>query len=294
MLYKEHIEIDAVTSGIGTFSSQLMTVFGANTYLETFDTTSTYTPVRGSMIESSYANTVLVAMSSNGGGNSLIFSWQLPSNIYAGNYIETISSQKANNFERYTDEDGELGSFTLHMFDNLSTGDTTETQFLATADAYPNTSTSYINNDLITNDSSFILSKDRREIIGGTIHFQQKSKDINKIGLGRALSSRNRITSENPPTTIKLYTYTNGYKFSRSNVSTVTSGYNSNNTAVISTNILNFNFTIDNSELTSSVDSYCLADENDNILIWVNQDGTTLDTITFDFLNKASDIKYKY
>ena len=176
LLYKEHIEIDAVTSGIGTFSSQLMTVFGANTYLETFDTTSTYTPVRGSMIESSYANTVLVAMSSNGGGNSLIFSWQLPSNIYAGNYIETISSQKANNFERYTDEDGELGSFTLHMFDNLSTGDTTETQFLATADAYPNTSTSYINNDLITNDSSFILSKDRREIIGGTIHFQQNRR----------------------------------------------------------------------------------------------------------------------
>ena len=294
VFYNEHIEIEALPSGSGSDSSQLMQSDGIKSYIDTLYTSSTEKPVRGSIMGSAYADDVLMPMSSNGGGNSLIFSWELPSNVYAGSFVEDIGGQIANNFELYTTEDGGLPNFTLYLFDSLNTGDTSSNDYKDTADNYPKTDTTYINKTLLKNDSVFILNKDNREIIGGTIQLQQKPKDSSNLGFGRVFSSRNRLVSENPPTTIKLYVYTNGFKFDRTYTGQAPSGYASNNTAVIVPNYTNLNINITNSELTTNVDSYCLTDENDNILIWVNQDGVELDFITFDFKNKSSYKKYKY
>ena len=177
------------------------------------------------------------------------------------------------------------------MIYEIDTGDVTEADFLLTADAYPNTDVADISNILLKNDNVFASYKDNREILGGTIQLQQQSKDKEKVGLGRVLSSRNRLVSENPPSSIKLY-YSNTLKFNRNNVFNVPSGYSYSGIPTITTVPTSHYATV--SGISSSWSSWCLTDENDKILIWCNQDGTALDTITFDFLNKASDIKYKY
>ena len=294
VVYKEHIEIDVASSGNGSLSSEMFTSKGVETYLDTFETSSTLPPIDNGVYRTFSGDPSIMSISSNGGGNHLVLSWQFENNISVGSFLEDRSGQVANNFVSYTDEIGEQELFKISFFDYLDTGDTTFTDYLDSADLYPKTDLSYINEYLLTSSPFFLLEKDRREVIGGSIEFEQKSKDNDKLILGRALSYRNRLISDNPPTTIKLYVYTNGFKFNRGNTGLVPSGYSGNVTASIVASSTNYNIQITNAELTSSVDSYCLADENDNILVAVNQSGTRLNYLTFDFLNKASGIKYKY
>lgn len=298
LVYKEYIEVDVLTSGSGSNSSQIFESDGIESFIDTLRTISTKEPVRGGMWldDITSSPTTLVSLSSNGGGNSLIFNWKFEDNKSVGSYRETINAQTARNFASYTDEDGTNEDFTLYCFNKLDTGSTTEAQYLAIADAYPKSNITYIDTLLLSNDTRFKIYKDPREVIGGTIHFQMKSKDNSKVGLGRWFALRNRLVSENPPTEVRLYTYSNGYKFGRLNTLELPSGYDteSSYTATISVSYPNYNAQITDARLTSDKDSYCLTDENNKILLWVNQDGSRLDTITFDFLNKASGIKYKY
>jgi hypothetical protein len=293
LIYKEYIEIDAVTSGTGTNSSQLMQSDGIESYINTFKVSSTDEPVRGAIFTDSLTETsdLSVAMSSNGGGNALIFDWRFVDNKSAGAFRQTNNlSQVANDFAPYTDKDGLNPTFSMYMYNQYESG-LLETVVDSIADNLPKTDLTYVDKIYMNNSSSFRLNKDTREVIGGTFLLQQKSKDNEKVGLGRVLSSRNRLVSENPPTTIKMY-YSTTLKFNRSNTLNVPSGYISDGTALVTTFPTSGYMVVNG--VGSTWASYCLTDENDRILLWVNQDGTVLDTITFDFLNKASDIKYKF
>jgi len=103
---------------------------------------------------------------------------------------------------------------------------------------------------------------------------------------------RNRMISENPPQGLKFYTY-NNIKFNRTDTFDIKTGWSaveSNPNITFSTNAIQIN----SDNLSASNSSWALTDENDNILIAVNQSGSVLNTITFDFNNKRSGINYKY
>ena len=223
-----------------------------------------------------------------------MFSWQFPSNVYAGKFREEITvasaTQIANNFYRYAEEDATLVSAPLYATDILDTSDVTFDNYLDNADLYPRTSTTYMNKTLIETESNIRYKKDRREELGGTLIFHQKQLS-NHVGLGRAFSFRNRLTSENPPTTVNLR-YSTTKQFSRLDTLKTPSSYLNNGAISLTTSLVNYNQVIGG--ISSTWTSWCLSDEDNNILISCNQDGVVLDTITYDFRNKASGIKYKY
>jgi len=69
-------------------------------------------------------------------------------------------------------------------------------------------------------------------------------------------------------------------------------GYTSTATASLDIDYTNNRISVLNT--LTGVKSYCLTDEDDNILVWVNQGDNTLDTLKFDFRNKRSDLNYNY
>ena len=296
LMYKEYIEIGVAQTGTGSNSSQMIQTDGVITFLETFKASSSYEPVRGGIIEGSdFSDDILVSLSSNGGGNSLIFNWKFQENVSAGWTRETVSGQTAKNFIPYTDDDGISENFTLHMFDKLS-APASEASNLTRADLVPSTDLSYIDTTLFENATPFQMYKDSREIIGVTIQEQMISFDSDVLILGRYLALKNRLVTENPPTEIRLYTYTDGTTYGRTDTLTLKSGYDieSSYTTVPVISSTDFKITITDVRLLAGKDCWCLTDENDNLLLAVNQNAVKLDTITFDFLNKRSEINYNY
>ncbi|NOQ50445.1 MAG: hypothetical protein GQ557_02105, partial [Mycoplasmataceae bacterium] len=131
-------------------------------------------------------------------------------------------------------------------------------------------------------------------ILGGTFAFKTKSIDGDKFKTGRMLQTRNRLINENPPTEINLWTSTTS-KIDRSTSLVVPSGFTKSSTSPnLSFDYSNFKFTITHTDLISTKSAFILTDENEKILIAVNQDGTLLNVITFDFENKDSQVNYKY
>ena len=136
-----------------------------------------------------------------------------------------------------------------------------------------------------------------REILKGIYTIQQVSANVSKVILGRYLSRRNRLVNFTPPTTIYLHTYDNDIQFGKNDTLDVLSGATAKTALTSSTlvvDLVNEKITVDSTALDSTNSSYCLTDENDKILIAVNQSGTLLDVITFDFNNKRSGINYLY
>lgn len=294
VMYNEYCEIDIVESGNGSNNSNLVQYEGVKAFMDTFNISSEYEPVRGAIIETSeITNDLICNISSNGGGNSLIFDFQYESNVYAGQILETINSQTARNFVRYSDEVGKMESFDLNLYDKLNIPNLKALNLLELADNYPITDKSYINKTYFKNPSgySFYTLKDNAEELGGTISLKCKSKDINKVGLGRWFFRGNRLVTETPPQTIKLY-YSTTNQFTKNNNLTIPSSGWTSTTPTIVQGYLDYKTTITN--ISSSWTSWALTDENDRILIWCNQDGTALNVITYDFKNKLDDIKYKY
>ncbi len=292
LIYKEYVEIDATVSGSGSNSSQLITSDGEECYLDTFKHSSTNEPVRsGMMVGLDLDDTTLVSLSSNGGGNSLVFHWEFEDNISTGYFKETIAGQIAQEFVRYADEEGISENFTIYMNDKVSSA-STEAAELARADAYPKTSITYINKTLLQNTSAFKMAKDSREVIGGTVLLQQIAKEPSRVILGRWLSLRNRLVSENPPSSFKLF-YSTTEQLNRTdtlNVPTTFTEYV--DTYTVTPSYANRRVNI--SAVSGAWSSWCLTDEDGKILIGVNQDGIALSFITFDFKNKRDDINYKY
>jgi|LGVF01.2.fsa_nt_gb hypothetical protein len=296
LLYKEFVEIDVVEIGgdNGTDDSELLTTTGINTYLNTFVASATEEPVRtGAMITDIYVN--LVPFSSNGGGNSLIFNFKLDSNLSAGLMKDHFSSQTSLEASRYVEDDGRFTGLLLFGFDKLNapTGVSPDT-YLERADLYPSTTLDKINNNLFETSNSFTVYKGIRDIIGFTLQYQQISKRPSKVILGRYFSRRNRMITEIPPTSFKLYTYDNGIKFGRIDTLDAKSGYTAITAITPTVSTTNKYVIVSHANLTSSTSSWCLTDENDKILIAVNQDGVLHNKIKFDFLNKRSGINYNY
>jgi len=238
---------------------------------------------------------VFISMSSNGGGNSLIFNGKFVDNKIAGFTRETVSGRTAKNFIPYTDEDGFSDDLELYLFDKVD-DPTLETDRLTNADEYPKTvltspSTTYISTGTLY---ELMMYKDPREIIGITYMLQSVPLDINKVIIGRHLSLRNRLVSEDPPSSLKLY-HSNTKSLSRLDTFKLdTTDYTLITTPTITVNGTGRYLTVSGTGLTSSATSWVLTDEDGFVLIGVNQDGTLLDTITFDFANKRSGVKYKY
>jgi len=236
-------------------------------------------------------DTVFAPTSSNGGGNNLLFRFEFDSNLDAGSYIETINSQPATQYSSYADGDAKFDNLTMYMFDGTIVP-TNDAEYLTRANLVPKTNLSYGGNILIKNDNPLQVYKDNREVISMMYQLQQISLDSSNVIIGRMLSRKNRLVTTSPPTTIYLHTYTSE-KFGKTDTTKALSG--STSVAITPTvDVSNKKITISHANLTSSTSSWCITDENDNILIAVNQDGTLLNVLTFDFLNKISGINYNY
>lgn len=296
LIYQEYCEIDAVTSGNGKNVTKLLTDDGASVFMNTLNKLSTQPPVRGGIASGTdFDDPVFISMSSNGGGNTLMFNGKFPDNKSAGFTRETVSGQIAKNFISYTDEDALSQDLEIYMFDSVDTP-TLESERLTNADNYPKTTLTAPNIRYISSDSlnELIMYKDSREIIGLTYLLKMISKDNDKLIIGKKFSNRNRLVSENPPSTLRIYA-SDTYKIDRSNNDKVdTTKWFVLGLPAITIDSANFNASIVMSGLDSSKASWILADDDKNILLGVNQDGELLDTITFDFVNKRSGINYKY
>ena len=294
IVYSEYIEVDIDTSGTGSDTSKFDNGTFITGFMDTFLVSSQLEPIRGAIFDSSETtNNLICDISSNGGGNSLVFDWQFPSNQFVAENIDNINSQRARNFVSYVNSSGRMTSFKLYFYNKLITDGFNPDLNLELADNYPITDLDFIHTEYLSNSSgnNFYTLKDSAEIIGGTIAFKIKPVDVNKVIIGRWLSRRNRLVNENPPTSIKLY-YSTSEKLGRTDTFDIPSTYT--NYGTVSPTLSYTNKTITINEISSVWTSWALTDENGKVLIGCNQDNEQLDTITFDFLNKASDIKYKY
>lgn len=300
LVYKQFIEIDAVESGNGSDTSDLFTINGIQCYLDTFNASSTFKSVSTSFVAPSSTTTrSLASISSNGGGNSLIFNFKFEDNISVGYYKEEYNSQITRQYSEYADNNGLTDSIALYVMDEVNDIPAFQLNVQEVADAYPkiipvSTETDWTDRlGTVYLQDSLYIKKDSREIIGLTLQLAQISKNNNKVILGRYLSLKNRLVSETTPTSFKLYTY-NGVKYSRIDTGTVKAGYDTVQTIIPTVDSSNNKISLSHSNLTSGKSAWALTDEDDNVLIAVNQDGTLLDTITFDFNEYRSGVNYKY
>lgn len=303
LMYEEYVEVNAynsINAPNGVNTSALVQDMGIKSYLSTFDKNTAYSPVRGGMITTDgIVNYVLAPFSSNGGGNSLLFEMQIPSNINAGDILENESGQIARNYTPYTLSDGKFEELNIILFDEIKEPfedaggviDIGET-LVEKGDVIPQVETTHIVNEYISNgdNSAFKVFKDNREEIGMSYSLKTYTTDYNTIIFGNKLFRRNSLVTELPPSDIKLYAYTTEV-FDRTTTKQIPSGGTSL-TPVMSLDYTNQKLSISNN--LSSFKSWCLTDENDNILIAVNQGDTELNTLVFNFRNKRKDINYNY
>ena len=300
IIYKEFIEIDAVASGDGSRANIVgLNDYGVETYLETFLTASTKTNVASGFVYSNDTtiDSSVIGLSANGGGNNLIFSFEFDDNKVNARNIENINSQRAIDYISYTNDEGKLETIELRFCEDIQEIDYVTN--LAVSEALPKLSSSYAVNKQVefVGTNELHLEKDNREILKGIYTIQQVSVDVSKVILGRYLSRRNRLVNFTPPTTIYLHTYDNDIQFGKNDTLYVLSGATAKTALTSSTlvvDLVNEKITVDSTALDGTNSSYCLTDENDKILIAVNQSGTLLDVITFDFNNKRSGINYNY
>lgn len=297
-VYKEYVEIDVIDSGNGSNTAEVITDEGIECYLDTFNPSSSLNPVSvGAIDTSGTSNNSIVSISSNGGGNSLIFNFKLDDNVSAGFYKVDEDSQMVKQYSPYTASDGSFDNYTLYIMESMADIPTFQFSVLDASNYVPkiitlSTETSWTERlGTIYFQGRFKAYKDSREIFGNTYQLAQIPKRANDIILGRHLSLRNRLVSLDAPSSLKLY-YSTTEQFKRTDNFIVPSTYTDYGSFTPS--ISNNFYKIIISEVLSSWTSWCLTDENDRILIGANQEGTKLDTITFDFKNKRSGINYKY
>jgi hypothetical protein len=320
LLYKEYIYVDAQTIGaiVGSSDSEILETLARESYVDTFNPSSTKPTAKvgvckpydktGARIGSTYyykgvlGNSVatLLPMTFNGAGRSIVINFEFDSNKNAGNWINNkqgvtgvnATNQYSIDYSPYTDDNGENVRMEIEIYEDLVSSSPLSNKVI-NGERLPYIGTAPTNKMF---DFELYTLKDRRMVDKGTIQLEQKSRDTEKVIIGKALSKKNRLINDNAPNEIRLYTYSNGFKFGRLDTGKVPSGYDTTLSYQITPNTFptsNF-FTITSSRLTSDKDSYCLTDENDNILIAVNQDGTLLNKITFEFLNKDDNVNYKY
>ena len=316
LLYKEFIYVDALQNGSGSNDSETLETLGIESYLDTFNTISTKPTCNvgvckpydsgGNRIGSTFnyegniANSygTLTPTTLNGAGKNIIINFEFDSNKNAGNWtnnkntVAGVVNQYANDYAPYTDENGELTRLEIEIFEDMS-APTSLSNAVRLGETLPYINTTPTNKMI---DYTMYVLKDRRSRLKGTLQYEHKPVDSSKVIIGKNLTKRNRLINENTPSEIRLYTYSNGFEFGRYDNDILPSGYDTTTSYVIAPTVSysNFNVVITNARLTAFVDSYCLTDENEKILLAVNQGGKKLDTITFDFMNKDTNVNYKY
>jgi hypothetical protein len=300
LLYSEYIEIEATGStSSGSSDSKLLTSAGIACIMETLKPTSTYRSVGGGyfrcLTNSGFTDYLALEVSSNGGGGSLIFDFQLPSNNFAGITIDEINNQRAINFATYVDDNGEMESMSIAMFDEIYYDDYTRADVIDRGDSYPFIDQTRVLTKYVENASgyNFTVNKDSAEEIGGTVMFKAVT-DPSTVVVGRKFVSRNRLVNNDAPTSIKLYASTTRSLRRYENFKLDTTGFTELTSPIITVDTTNKYVTVSHASLTSANTSWVLTDEDGFVLIGVNQDGVLTNRLTFDFKNKRSGIKYKY
>ena len=294
---KEYAEIDIVASGVGGNSSSL-TDDGVKCLLDTFKTDSLLEPVRGGWSVSESNIPFLSPFSSNGGGDTLIFFHQLKDNVNVEDARNDSlnESQIIKRFIRYTDTDGKADTIQFNLFDRLYVQDLNPNIGVTDGDQIPNIDVTQVVKTYVESPT-LTIKKDNRELLGQLYEIGLHATDYEKVILGRILSRRNRMVTERPPVSLKLYTYRNDVKLNRTH--TLNPPPSPFNTATLSTSnividYVNCTVTISHPNMSLLNSCWVLTDENDNTIIGVNQDLELLDTITFDFNSRIDGIKYKY
>jgi hypothetical protein len=295
LMYKEYIEIDAVSSGSGSDTSLMFTDDGIQTYMDTLKPSSALNPVRtGIMKSSEVSDYLIVPFSSVGGGNSLSFTFALESNRYVGNFRDetTYTAKVVNDYAAYTDESGDMERAIFYFVDDIRQ-DLDKENTKSIANNFPIVDLDARNKTLMIT-GSMVIKKDSAEIINGTFQLQQVPLEYGRIIIGRSMSSRNRMVSENPPSTIKLYHSTTASIARTNNRKFNATGFTQLTSPTLTFDYVNKTVTVSHASLTSSSTAWVLTDENDNVLIGVNQSGTLTNVLTFDFVNKRTGKRYKY
>ncbi|NOQ50527.1 MAG: hypothetical protein GQ557_02580, partial [Mycoplasmataceae bacterium] len=201
--------------------------------------------------------------------------------------------QNAINFSRYTDEVGELTRLEMLVYEDLATITSTASQKLF-GKLLPNVLTTPVNKLF---DAELYVLKDRRSILKGMLQEQIVSTDNRVLIIGNQLAKRNRLITDNSPTDYYVYIYDTvkfGILDNKVPLDGSTYGGQLVNSSHITLDTTNKKITFSSTQLTSSLSSWCITDENRNLLFAVNQDGILLDTLTFDFNNKRSETNYNY
>jgi hypothetical protein len=299
LVYKEYIQLDALTSfdyNLNRRNSSVLNNYGCDTIIETFDTSSSKKQVQTTTVyNNGDGGYVLAPTSTNGAGNNLILNLGFNDNKVAGEAKVEENNRTVKEFIPYTDAYGVADYMVFRFYEGLEyhiTGnDFEDLEDLYDLSAiYPR----YTGLTPENNSGTFqtYLYKDNREILSLTLSYQFLTKDISKIGFGRALSSRNRYVNGLPPQKLYVKTY-NDFNFGRLDTKKAPSNPVTTDEAVLTMETDSNYFVVENNSIIGK-DSYCITDEYDNILIWVNQNGITYDTIVFDFQNQREGINYNY
>lgn len=290
---EEFIECNALESGNGSNNSVLFETDGIKAFMDTLSLSSDYQPVKYGVIEPSLLNEFINCnFSSDGGGNTLSFAFSMKDNYSAGIKRDVSTSQYTNEDVKYVAGDGNFSNVRFYIG-----GELTPSGYIN--DYYDNANNFPINlspvsfNNYLRNDSLYYIAKDTAEELGGTITLKGQSLNKNKFGFGRNFFKRNRLVNENPPTQTKLY-YSTTVKMDKSKNFIIPDGFTYSKITDIIPDYTNYKWILDDSDLSSTYTSYIIADENDKILFWVNQDNEILDTITIDFNQYSSLTNYKY
>lgn len=292
--FKEYVACKAFTAiptnDTVVDNTEIITQDGKERFLDTFE--PSVTPLKpinnGAYNKFNDVQLLHTSVSSNGGGNSLIYNFQFVDNKNIGNKIDDTTAQKINQFIAYTEDDGTFDKATIQLFDDFITPASSASE-LVLAKELPLIDSGDIDNILyILGD--LVIYKDSREILAVTIQHSLFALDSKQIIIGRSLLKRNNLITEEPPQDLKLYIYNDSSKkFGfRDNLNPLEDAdfieeYNIGEFSIAT-------FTADNTirvsstNLTSSTSSWCLTDENDNVVIAVNQDGTLTNFLKFYFL----------
>lgn len=316
-IYKDYVEIGF---NDGTSNNSSLTSNGVEVFMDTFEGNTlsqpqtvalrTYTTTESAIPRFIPSTTeyILRSLTSNGGTNSLIFTFGFDNvsnagwrNVDGGNILG-VTDARILQGERYTDVQGQFDTMTFSFVDDL------DITYDALNDA-PNGKLTFARNfpridkdfgvqvDEIVNVDNTLLTitdlevyKDKSSVTKVTyeIILVPKQSRIDNIVIGRGLGLFNSLVTEDSKT-LKLYTYdTEEYKeLENLTVKPADNEYDfTPNVTVVGQSLLV------NLSRISGKSAYAIGDTDGNLYLAVNQKGTNRDTITFDFKNRRGGIDY--
>ena len=308
--YKEFIEVDFGSSGSNTAS---LTDLGMNTFLSIFEPDPlTYQPAQSCIfIPDDPGNDIvpsdkriLSSLTSDGGTNTMLFTYGFDSPNIAGNQIVEENSKDVLKPKFYTFDDGTLEQYRIQFITELdvdfSGGATILANEIQFAKDLPLIDVSYVNSgNTLLSTQDILIKKDPSEITNGVYQLQTISNN-DSIIIGRGLTIYNPLVTQvdNTDATVKFYGYF-GKTFGKFDNLKILPNPNSTFEGSDHITINNSTQSITLSNIIDTYDSWAIGDEDGNLYLAVNQlqlDGTKNInyTITFDHINKRSNVDYDW